>query len=95
MSSSAQIHPRMPVAGIQLESFVEGEGKALFDLTKAKGMEGIVAKRKESVYWPGKRSSDWLKIKSMPQEEFVIGGFTEGKGSRYQNPKKAEFATEV
>ena len=35
-----------PVAGIQLGSFVEGEGKALFDLTKAKGMEGIVAKRK-------------------------------------------------
>ena len=58
-----------------------GEGKALFDLTKAKGMEGIVAKRKNSVYRPGKRSPDWLKIKSRPQQEFVVGGFTEGKGS--------------
>ena len=71
-----------PIDGVQLGTFVEGEGKALFDLTKAKGMEGIVAKRKESVYRPGKRSSDWLKIKSRPQQEFVVGGFTEGKGSR-------------
>jgi bifunctional non-homologous end joining protein LigD len=45
-------------------------------------MEGIVAKRKDSVYRPWKRSSDWLKIKSSPQQEFVVGGFTEGKGSR-------------
>ena len=36
-----------PAPGIQLGTFVEGQGKALFDLTKAKGMEGIVAKRKD------------------------------------------------
>ena len=71
-----------PAAGIQFGNYAEGEGKALFDLTKAKGMEGIVAKRKNSVYRPGKRSPDWLKIKSRPQQEFVVGGFTEGKGSR-------------
>jgi bifunctional non-homologous end joining protein LigD len=70
-----------PVAGIQLGNYVEGEGKALFHLTKSKGMEGIVAKRKDSVYRPGKRSADWLKIKSRPQQEFVVGGFTEGKGT--------------
>jgi bifunctional non-homologous end joining protein LigD len=45
-------------------------------------MEGIIAKRKESIYWPGKRSSDWLKIKLRPQQEFIVCGFTEGKGSR-------------
>jgi bifunctional non-homologous end joining protein LigD len=71
-----------PAAGIQLGNYVEGEGKSLFDRTKAKGMEGIVAKRKGSIYRPGKRSPDWLKIKSRPQQEFVVGGFTEGKGSR-------------
>jgi bifunctional non-homologous end joining protein LigD len=71
-----------PADGIQHGNYVEGEGKALFDLTKAKGMEGIVAKRKDSVYRPGKRSADWLKIKSRPQQEFVVGGFAEGKGSR-------------
>jgi ATP-dependent DNA ligase len=68
-----------PKSGIQSGSFVEYEAKALFDLAKTKGMEGIVAKRKNSIYRPGKRSSDWLKVKSRPQQEFVIGGFTGGK----------------
>jgi hypothetical protein len=49
---------------------------------KEKGLEGIIAKRKSSIYRPGKRSPDWLKIKSRPQQEFVVCGFTEGKGSR-------------
>jgi ATP dependent DNA ligase domain len=53
-----------PKAGIQLGSYVENEGKALFHLTKEKGMEGIIAKRKNSLYRPGKRTSDWLKIKA-------------------------------
>ena len=69
-------------AGIQLGSHVEAEGKALFKLTKEKGMEGIIAKRKDSIYRPGKRSSDWLKIKARLQQEFIVAGFTEPKGSR-------------
>ena len=71
-----------PKAGIQLGSYVENEGKALFHLTKEKGMEGIIAKRKDSIYRPGKRTSDWLKIKARLQQEFVVGGFTAPKGSR-------------
>ncbi len=71
-----------PVAGIQLGSYVENEGKALFQLVKEKGMEGILATRKDSIYRPGKRTSDWLKIKARLQQEFVVRGFTEGKGSR-------------
>ena len=71
-----------PVAGIQLGTYVEAEGKALFQLTKNKGMEGIIAKRKDSIYRPGKRTSDWLKIKARLQQEFVVGGFTAPKGSR-------------
>ena len=71
-----------PVAGVQLGTYIEGEGKALFDLTKEKGMEGIIAKRKDSIYRPGRRTSDWLKIKARLQQEFVVGGFTEPKGSR-------------
>jgi len=70
-----------PVAGIQLGSYVETEGKALFQLTKEKGMEGTIAKRKDSIYRPGKRTSDWLKIKARLQQEFVVGGFTAPKGS--------------
>jgi bifunctional non-homologous end joining protein LigD len=71
-----------PVSGIQVGGYVENRGKDLFQLAKEKGFEGVIAKRKASVYRPGKRSPDWLKIKSRPQQEFVICGFTEGKGSR-------------
>jgi bifunctional non-homologous end joining protein LigD len=70
------------VDGIVVSGYIENRGKALFQLAKEKGLEGIIAKRKSSVYRPGKRSPDWLKIKSRPQQEFVVCGFTEGKGSR-------------
>jgi bifunctional non-homologous end joining protein LigD len=71
-----------PAAGIQLGSSVEAKGKALFNLMKEKEIEGIIAKRKDSIYRPGRRSSDWLKIKARLQQEFVVGGFTAPKGSR-------------
>jgi bifunctional non-homologous end joining protein LigD len=45
-------------------------------------MEGRIAKRKDSLHRPGKRTSDWLKIKARLQQEFVVGGFTVPKGSR-------------
>jgi bifunctional non-homologous end joining protein LigD len=75
-----EIVPAVP--GIQVGGYVENRGKDLFQLAKEKGLEGIIAKRKSSTYRPGKRSPDWLKIKSRPQQEFVVCGFTEGKGSR-------------
>jgi bifunctional non-homologous end joining protein LigD len=71
-----------PTKGIQFGSYVDAKGKALFELTKEKGMEGIIAKRKDSLYRPGKRTSDWLKIKARLQQEFVVGGFTAPKRSR-------------
>jgi bifunctional non-homologous end joining protein LigD len=71
-----------PVSGIQVGGYVANYGKDLFHLAKEKGLEGIIAKRKTSIYRPGKRSPNWLKIKSRPQQEFIVCGFTEGKGSR-------------
>jgi bifunctional non-homologous end joining protein LigD len=71
-----------PSTGVQLGTYVEEEGKALFKLTKEKGMEGIIAKHKDSLYRPGKRTSEWLKIKARLQQEFVVGGFTAPKRSR-------------
>ena len=65
--------------GIQVGGYVENHGTALFQLAKDRG---IVAKRKTSRYQAGRHSPDWLKIKSRPQQEFVVCGFTEGKGSR-------------
>jgi bifunctional non-homologous end joining protein LigD len=71
-----------PVPGIQVSGYVEERGKDLFQLAKERGLEGIIAKHKTSIYRPGRRSPDWLKIKSRPQQEFAVCGFTEGKGSR-------------
>ncbi|SJZ87775.1 DNA ligase D [Sediminibacterium ginsengisoli] len=45
------------------------------------GMEGIMAKRKESIYMPGERTRDWLKIKANKRHEVVIGGFTNNEDS--------------
>lgn len=73
-----------PVARIQVGGYLDGRGVELFRLAKEKGLEGIIAKRKSSIYRPGKRSPDWLKIKSRPQQEFIVCGLTEAKGSRKQ-----------
>jgi bifunctional non-homologous end joining protein LigD len=70
------------VSGIQVGGYVENRGTDLFQLAKERGLEGIIAKRGASTYQPGRRSSDWLKTKSRPQQEFIVCGFTEGKGSR-------------
>ena len=45
-------------------------------------MEGVVAKRRASVYRPGRRSPDWIKTKGERTQEVVIGGWTEGGGTR-------------
>jgi len=46
------------------------------------GLEGIMAKRRDSTYRPGARTSDWIKIKPRLRQEFVVGGWLEGRGSR-------------
>ncbi len=61
---------------------VDGEGKILFREMKKMNLEGIIAKRKDSRYLIGKRSSDWLKIKNVQTREAIIVGFTAPKGSR-------------
>jgi bifunctional non-homologous end joining protein LigD len=60
---------------------IEEKGKSFFKLAAKKGLEGIVAKNKESTY-QFRRSRDWLKIKTVQRQEVVIGGFTKPKGSR-------------
>ena len=74
-----------PLDGIQVGGYLEKRGIDLFQLAKEKGLEGIIAKRKGSTYQPGRRSPDWLKTKARPQQEFVVCGFTEGKGSRFKS----------
>jgi bifunctional non-homologous end joining protein LigD len=60
----------------------EGEGAALLDATKELGVEGIVAKKLDSPYEPGRRSSCWVKIKNVRTQEVVIGGYAPGEGKR-------------
>jgi bifunctional non-homologous end joining protein LigD len=62
------------------ESF--DDGQALMRAAKEQRLEGVVAKRLDSRYLPGKRSRDWLKFKSHGEQEFVVAGYTRGKGRR-------------
>jgi bifunctional non-homologous end joining protein LigD len=59
-----------------------GDGQALLEASKAQGLEGIVAKRLDCPYEPGRRASGWIKIKNVAGQEFVIGGWTPGEGGR-------------
>jgi len=65
--------------------FVEMEGEAYFEAAIREGIEGIIAKRKNSLYEPGIRSSNWLKIKKVQSCDCVIFGYTKGKGTREEN----------
>ncbi len=65
-----------------LSDHVDERGRALFDAAAERGLEGIVAKRADSVYRPGQRVKEWLKVKSRPEMVATIGGFTEGTGSQ-------------
>ncbi|MBC7835529.1 MAG: DNA ligase [Phycisphaerales bacterium] len=58
-----------------------GEGTALIDAARLVGLEGIMAKRLESHYAPGRRTGDWLKIKLRRGQEFVVAGYTVGDKS--------------
>lgn len=61
---------------------VSGNGKEFYDLAMKNNLEGIIAKDANSPYRSGKRTHEWLKIKITQQQEAVIGGITEPKGTR-------------
>ena len=62
------------------EAFDDGE--ALLDAASAQGLEGVIAKRVDSAYQEGRRTRDWLKIKTHGRQEFVVVGYTRGQGRR-------------
>ena len=67
--------------GVQLSDAFE-DGHALYEAAKQQRYEGIIAKRADSPYEPGRRSRAWLKIKTHGRQEFVIAGYTKGQGRR-------------
>lgn len=71
----------LPSPLVQLVDSID-DGVALQAAADASGLEGVVGKRKSSRYEPGKRTASWLKVKSITSADFVIGGYTQGKGAR-------------
>src|SRR5262249_53242063 len=59
----------------QTPEHLTGKGKAVLKASAEQGLEGIVAKRLESTYQPGRRTGTWVKVKNLTRQEFVIGGW--------------------
>jgi bifunctional non-homologous end joining protein LigD len=76
----SQILKNLP--NIRVSEFVEEKGISFFRAVRENGVEGIVAKNGKSIYQPGVRSREWLKIKNTQSQEAVIGGYTAPRGGR-------------
>jgi bifunctional non-homologous end joining protein LigD len=71
-----------PSAGWLVPGHQVGDGADLLAAAARTGLEGVMAKRLDSVYRPGKRSSSWRKVKVRRVQEVVIGGWSTGEGAR-------------
>ena len=71
----------LPADSLRYSDHSEKQGRALFEIAKQRGLEGILAKKRDSIYQE-RRSSEWLKVKIRRNLECVIGGYTEPEGSR-------------
>ena len=71
-----------PAAGGVLLSPSFDDGAALEQAAREHGLEGVLAKRVDSTYQPGRRSPDWRKLKLKQRQELVVAGYTRGKGRR-------------
>jgi bifunctional non-homologous end joining protein LigD len=71
-----------PSEHLRVVDYFETEGESLFEASVKNSLEGILAKEKNSLYESGQRSRNWLKIKVIRSDEFVVGGFTRGTGNR-------------
>jgi bifunctional non-homologous end joining protein LigD len=67
---------------VTTDSFREVSGQDILAAAVQNGLEGVVAKRRDSPYRPGRRHPDWVKVKSFRTQEAVVGGWTGGRGER-------------
>ena len=74
------ILPEHPL--VRLSEAVPEEGKTFYAAAQNIGVEGIMAKRVDSLYQPGKRTADWLKLKVKQRLDAVVAGYTQGLGGR-------------
>jgi bifunctional non-homologous end joining protein LigD len=70
----------------QTPPFEEGGGQAMREASAKAGLEGVMAKKLDSHYEPGRRSGVWVKVKNHNRQELVIGGWLEGEGKRRGHP---------
>jgi len=70
------------IKNIKFSGHIEKEGIAFFNEAVKNNLEGIIAKKSDSLYVPGIRSNKWLKIKTKMRQEVVIAGYTEPRGAR-------------
>jgi bifunctional non-homologous end joining protein LigD len=73
-------------ASWQTPPYEKGGGAAMLDASRKAGLEGVMGKKLDSHYEPGRRSGVWVKIKNRNRQEFVIGGWLEGEGKRSGHP---------
>jgi bifunctional non-homologous end joining protein LigD len=66
----------------QTPAAFDGAGPRAVAASRAQGLEGVMAKRRSSRYFPGRRSPDWVKVKNIRTQELVIGGWSVGQGRR-------------
>jgi bifunctional non-homologous end joining protein LigD len=66
----------------RVPDYVVGHGQQLLAATEQQGLEGVIAKRLDSKYEPGRRTPAWLKIKNVDRQEVVVGGWVPGDGKR-------------
>lgn len=71
-----------PDDNVRLVEHFAADGATVYRAAIENGLEGVMAKREDSLYEPGKRSKNWLKIKAVTSDDFVVGGFTPGTGNR-------------
>jgi bifunctional non-homologous end joining protein LigD len=69
----------------QTPSHAVGHAEELLAASKEQGLEGVMLKRVDSTYSPGKRNGTWLKVKNVSRQELVIGGWTPGEGRRKEH----------
>jgi bifunctional non-homologous end joining protein LigD len=89
---------------LRFSGAIKAEAAKVWEQVKRLGLEGVIAKRRDSKYEAGRRSGAWLKIKAQNVQEFVIGGYSPPKGARkyfgsilvgyYEGPKLM-FASKV
>jgi bifunctional non-homologous end joining protein LigD len=89
-------------SGVLLSDGLPGDAESVTEAVRRLGLEGVVAKRRTSLYETGRRSGAWVKLKLDKQQEFVIGGYRPGYGTLdtllvgyYENGTRLIFASKV